>query len=329
MYCPGCGCENDDAVKFCIKCGAALENGYSDDNFEEPTTESEYDQYFSDSENMFTDNVSKKNTAILSDVRQRKRIIIIVVVTLLILIAVVGTVAGKNIHKSQQWQKYYDLGQKYLTESDYDKAIAAFTNAINIDSKNSLAYVGRGDAYTNQADEISDLSAALELYKKASGDYSKAKDGGEKSAAGKYADSQAKIVHVQSSSETGKVLGSYTDIDISAAQPAGESVSKDTTSKTNNNSTQQTTNKSNNTSSSNRSESDKSTSNKKSAADGSKSNSTTGGNTQSENKKSENTKTEAKDTSNDGNDSKKDNSSDTVASPPNLSYASPSDLTQY
>ena len=53
--------------------------------------------------------------------------------------------------KAPTWQEQYDLGQKYLTEGNYEEAILAFTAAIEIDPKNPLAYVGRGDAYWGTA----------------------------------------------------------------------------------------------------------------------------------------------------------------------------------
>ena len=45
------------------------------------------------------------------------------------------------------WQEQYDLGLRYLEEGNYEEAIIAFTAAIEIDSKQAPAYVGRGDAY--------------------------------------------------------------------------------------------------------------------------------------------------------------------------------------
>lgn len=45
------------------------------------------------------------------------------------------------------WQEQYDLGMKYLSESKYEEAIIAFTLAIDIDPKQTPAYMGRGDAY--------------------------------------------------------------------------------------------------------------------------------------------------------------------------------------
>ena len=53
---------------------------------------------------------------------------------------------------SAKWQEQYDLGQKYLTDGNYEEAILAFTAAIEIDPKRAPAYVGRGDAYLGLAE---------------------------------------------------------------------------------------------------------------------------------------------------------------------------------
>ena len=45
------------------------------------------------------------------------------------------------------WQEQYDLGVRYLSEGNYEEAVISFTAAIEIDAKNDLAYIGRGDAY--------------------------------------------------------------------------------------------------------------------------------------------------------------------------------------
>ena len=63
---------------------------------------------------------------------------------------------------SAKWQEQYDLGQKYLTEGNYEEAILAFTAAIKIDPKQPLAYVGRGDAYLGTAELAEDGAAAWE-----------------------------------------------------------------------------------------------------------------------------------------------------------------------
>lgn len=57
------------------------------------------------------------------------------------------------------WQEQYDLGVKYLSESNYEEAIIAFTAAIDIDPKRADSYIGLADAYMAQED----FRAALEI----------------------------------------------------------------------------------------------------------------------------------------------------------------------
>lgn len=44
------------------------------------------------------------------------------------------------------------LGQKYLTELDYDNAVTVYAEVIEIDDRNTEAYVGLGDAYAGRED---------------------------------------------------------------------------------------------------------------------------------------------------------------------------------
>ena len=68
------------------------------------------------------------------------------------------------------WEEHYDLGMRYLTEGNYEKAILSFTAAIEIDAKRIEAYIGRGDAYfafeeleDHYASAIADYEAVLGL----------------------------------------------------------------------------------------------------------------------------------------------------------------------
>ncbi|MCI9169345.1 MAG: tetratricopeptide repeat protein [Lawsonibacter sp.] len=68
------------------------------------------------------------------------------------------------------WQEQYDLGTRFLSEGNYEEAIIAFTAAIEIDSKQAPAYVGRGNAYVasgeteeNMATAQADYGQAIEL----------------------------------------------------------------------------------------------------------------------------------------------------------------------
>lgn len=69
--------------------------------------------------------------------------------------------------KASAWQEQYDLGVRYLSEGNYEEAIIAFTAAIDIDSKQTDAYIGRGDAYIGSGETEENLAAALEDYQSA------------------------------------------------------------------------------------------------------------------------------------------------------------------
>jgi uncharacterized caspase-like protein len=61
---------------------------------------------------------------------------------------------------------YYNSGLAYYNKKDYDKAIAEYTQAIQLDSNYARAYQGRGDAYDEKGDydrAIADLTQAIRL----------------------------------------------------------------------------------------------------------------------------------------------------------------------
>ena len=63
-------------------------------------------------------------------------------------------------------QRNLDLGDKYLTDMDYEKAVLSYKEAITIDPKNVKAYVGLGDAYLAWADELVEEGNTEEAIKK-------------------------------------------------------------------------------------------------------------------------------------------------------------------
>ena len=73
------------------------------------------------------------------------------VFSLLLVLALTLSLAACG-DSSAKWQERYDLGQKYLTEGNYEEAILAFTAAIEIDPKNPEAYLGLADAYMGTGD---------------------------------------------------------------------------------------------------------------------------------------------------------------------------------
>ena len=67
-----------------------------------------------------------------------------------LLIAVLLAGCGKSIEK--QIAEQLELGNKYLTEANYEQAIVAFNKVIELDPKQSDAYIGLTQAYVETAD---------------------------------------------------------------------------------------------------------------------------------------------------------------------------------
>lgn len=64
------------------------------------------------------------------------------------------------------WEEQFDLGQRYLTEGNYQAAVLAFTQAIEIDPKQTTAYLNRADArlslYAESENDTSFLQQAID-----------------------------------------------------------------------------------------------------------------------------------------------------------------------
>lgn len=65
---------------------------------------------------------------------------------LFLLFTACGTESG-SFSSAISWQEQYDLGVRYLSESNYEEAIIAFTAAIEIDPMAKEAYIGLANAY--------------------------------------------------------------------------------------------------------------------------------------------------------------------------------------
>ena len=89
----------------------------------------------------------------------------VIAVLSMLLCVEVGFLAFQMNSSANRVTRNLDLGNKYLLAEDYDGAISAFSKAIEIDSMNADAYIGRGDAYKAKGD-----------YEKAWDDYKKAQE---------------------------------------------------------------------------------------------------------------------------------------------------------
>lgn len=87
-------------------------------------------------------------------------------ICLLIIIGFALSSCGQSVSEqsgagtNSTWQEQYDLGMRYLTEENYAEAIIAFTAAIELDPKQALAYVGRGQAYIFSGETEGNLTAS-------------------------------------------------------------------------------------------------------------------------------------------------------------------------
>lgn len=66
-----------------------------------------------------------------------------------------------------RWKEQYDLGIRYLSEQNYEEAILAFTEAINIDPNRAELYIGRAGAFVFSGETAENLMAALADYETA------------------------------------------------------------------------------------------------------------------------------------------------------------------
>lgn len=88
------------------------------------------------------------------DIKKKSRIAPAVIVVALFLLVIIGAgiiiITVFALPKSKA-KKQVDLGEKYLTDMDYENAVLAFREAIRIDPKNEEAYLGLAEAYLNSA----------------------------------------------------------------------------------------------------------------------------------------------------------------------------------
>ena len=78
--------------------------------------------------------------------KNKKKKVYLSVVIIVIIAIIVGLILYKN-SDAVKVREQLDLGQKYLSELEYDQAVAAYEIAIEIEPMNVDAYLGLADAY--------------------------------------------------------------------------------------------------------------------------------------------------------------------------------------
>ena len=79
----------------------------------------------------------------------KKKAIIIFVTIILLLIGIASGIVSYANSDAVQIRKQLDLGQKYLTELDYEQAIVVYEAVLDIDDSNIVAYLGMAESYAS------------------------------------------------------------------------------------------------------------------------------------------------------------------------------------
>lgn len=95
-----------------------------------------------------------------------KKPVLIVVISVIVVIAVVAAIMLiPRAASADKLTEQLNLGEKYLSELNYEQAVIAYTEAIAIDPKNPDAYIGLAEAYLAQGeydDALDILEQAME-----------------------------------------------------------------------------------------------------------------------------------------------------------------------
>ncbi len=137
MFCEKCGAQLNNSERFCYRCGAKIS---------------------AQAEN-------------IQAVRKPKRIGPIILGASLLIFVLAGVILLFLVfgNKGKRYEDQIALAERYINELDYDKAIAAYQEAIGIDSERPEAYIGLAKVY----EETEDHEAAIDILEKG---YKKTRD---------------------------------------------------------------------------------------------------------------------------------------------------------
>jgi len=110
--------------------------------------------------NEIQETVKKKKKWLIPVIIAGAATMILAIVAAVVIFSVISVTAPKR-----KLQKQLDLGEKYLSDLDYENAILAYREAIRIDPKSEPAYLGLSHVYETMADNYhnqNDLDKAIE-----------------------------------------------------------------------------------------------------------------------------------------------------------------------
>ena len=163
MYCIKCGKEINEGALYCRYCGAPQEmKKADDDNAIQSSTKATADGEGTESGQTEKRHQEKETESIIKKKSFLPWLIggAAVVSILVIVIAAITTVAIYNTPMNR-YNRQLSLGNRYVDELDYERAIAAYRAAIEIDPNNPEAYKALADLYIAIDDNESALEVAL------------------------------------------------------------------------------------------------------------------------------------------------------------------------
>ena len=165
MFCPNCGSEIDDHVKFCTKCGARIPDLQAEPaRPEEDLSETVHLDETEDKTLPHAVQLKRDAYVSTSGAPKQNRKPLMIGGAVLGLAAVVAAIAVTMGGGSEgNLKKQMRTGEKYLLEENYEEAIIAFEKAIEIDPKNPTPYIRLADIYSRQKD----YAKAVEILEKA------------------------------------------------------------------------------------------------------------------------------------------------------------------
>ncbi len=139
MFCEKCGRQNDDDAKFCESCGGTL----------------------APIENQM---MSSQTAGEIAQKRKANKLLIILLCFIVIAGAVVGVLFGTKAARKNKLQQKLEVAREYLDEMNYDMAIATYKEILEIDPKNTDAYIGLSDVYIATGDIDEAVSVLITGY---------------------------------------------------------------------------------------------------------------------------------------------------------------------
>ncbi len=149
MFCYKCGRELKDGTKFCLACGTDLRivSDYKDKN----------------------DDISQNNENVSGTKDNCKRIKLkpLLIIACVCFFSALVVITSLMIMKSESERRIQDklsLAARYLSELDYDRAIAIYQSVIDIDAMREEAYLGIATAYVDKIDIQKAIDYLMEGY---------------------------------------------------------------------------------------------------------------------------------------------------------------------